>query len=74
MPYHTGSNTPKMPKMPKKKEPEKKQELTSKQMDKLREHAKMHKGGMRSKHMRNMVKFMKEGMSFTKAHNKAIKQ
>ena len=43
------------------------------QKDKLKEHSKMHKGGMRSKHIKNMMKFMKEGDSFTKAHNKAKK-
>lgn len=48
-------------------------ELTDKQKEKLKEHSKLHKGGMRSKHMRNMKKFMMEGMSFTKAHNKAKK-
>ena len=48
-------------------------ELTQKQKDKLKEHSKLHKGGMNSKHMKNMVKFMKEGDSFTKAHNKAMK-
>jgi len=40
----------------------------------LKEHAKMHKGGMRSKHMKNMVKFIKEGDSFEKAHKKAMKE
>jgi exopolyphosphatase/pppGpp-phosphohydrolase len=49
-------------------------DLTDKQKAKLKEHSKMHKGGMNSKHMRNMVKFMKEGDSFTKAHNKAMKE
>ena len=48
-------------------------QLTQKQMDKLKEHSKLHKGGMSSKHMRNMKKFMMEGDSFTKAHNKALK-
>lgn len=48
-------------------------ELTDKQKAKLKEHAKLHKGGMRSKHMRNMKKFMMEGDSFTVAHNKAKK-
>jgi len=47
--------------------------LTEKQLLKLKEHSKMHKGGMNSKHIKNMVKFMKEGDSFTKAHNKAKK-
>jgi len=39
----------------------------------LREHAKMHKGGMQSKHMKNMIKFMTNGDSFSKAHTKAKK-
>lgn len=48
-------------------------ELTEKQMEKLKEHSKAHKGGMRSKHMRLMVKFMREGMSFSVAHKKVMK-
>ena len=48
-------------------------ELTEKQMEKLKEHSKMHKGGMRGRHMKNMVKFMKEGDSFSVAHRKAMK-
>ncbi len=47
--------------------------LTDKQLDKLKEHSKLHKGGMNSIHMKNMKKFMKEGDSFTKSHNKAMK-
>ena len=47
--------------------------LTEKQMAKLREHSKQHKGGMRGKHMRNMMKFMRAGDSFALAHNKAKK-
>lgn len=47
--------------------------LTKEQVAKLIEHSKKHKGGMNGKHMKNMVKFMKEGDSFTKAHNKAKK-
>tara|TARA_R100000654_G_scaffold50368_1_gene76545 strand:- start:1983 stop:2183 length:201 start_codon:yes stop_codon:yes gene_type:complete len=50
-----------------------KDQLTEKQMEKLKEHSKLHKGGMRGKHMKNMIKFMKEGDSFTVAHNKAKK-
>jgi len=42
-------------------------------MDKIKEHSKLHKGGMSSKHIKNMKKFMMEGDSFTKAHNKAKK-
>ncbi len=47
--------------------------LSEKQMEKLREHSKLHPNGMRGKHMRNMVKFMKSGDSFSKAHSKAVK-
>jgi len=47
--------------------------LTQDQMCKLLKHSKMHKGGMQSKHMKNMMKFMKQGDSFSVAHNKAKK-
>lgn len=40
---------------------------------KLREHSKKHEGGMTGKHMKNMVKFMRAGDSFSVAHNKAKK-
>jgi len=62
-----------MPKksMPKKKMENKKSDLSDAQMTKLKEHSKQH-GGMSSKHMRMMVKLMKEGMSFSKAHNKTV--
>ena len=42
--------------------------------EKLRVHSKLHKGGMRSLHMRNMVKFMSKplNMSFSNAHKKAV--
>ena len=39
----------------------------------VKEHSKKHKGGMGSKHIKNMVKFLKEGDTFTKAHNRAKK-
>ncbi len=42
--------------------------------ERLKEHAKQHKGGMRSKHMKNMKKFMSEGDTFEKAHRKAMKE
>lgn len=48
------------------------QGLTDAQIKKLREHSKLHPGGFRSIHMKNMVKFMKDGMSFNKAHEKAV--
>lgn len=37
----------------------------------LKDHAKLHRGGLKSKHMKNMIKFMKDGDSFSKAHMKA---
>ena len=39
---------------------------------KLKEHSKLHKGGMSSKHIKNMKKFMTNGDSFSVAHQKAI--
>jgi hypothetical protein len=52
---------------------ENKKKLSPAQMDKLKDHSKMHKGGMNSKHMKNMKKFMESGDTFSKAHNKAVK-
>jgi hypothetical protein len=46
--------------------------LTMSQTKKLMEHSKMHKGGMNSKHMKNMVKMMRAGDTFAKAHKKAL--
>lgn len=43
-----------------------------KMMNKLKEHSKLH-GGMGSKHMKNMKKFIKGGDSFSVAHSKAKK-
>lgn len=37
----------------------------------LETHSKKHKGGFKSVHMKNMVKFMKAGDSFIVAHGKA---
>ena len=48
-----------------------KKELTKAQMEQLKKHSKLHKGGMNSFHMKNMIKFMKQGDSFMKAHMKA---
>ncbi len=50
-----------------------KSSISNAMMKKLKEHAKNHKGGMRSKHMRNMMRFMREGDSFAVAHKKAVK-
>ena len=55
-----------------KKKPMKKQ-LTQSQMGKLLSHSKNHKGGMRSKHMAIMIREMKNGVSFDKAHKIAMK-
>ena len=46
--------------------------LTLAQTKKLMEHSKMHVGAMKSKHMQNMVKFMRAGDTFAKAHKKAV--
>jgi len=48
--------------------------LTEADMKKLQEHSKSHEGGMKGKHMKNMIKFMKQGDSFKKAHEKAKKE
>tara|TARA_R100000773_G_scaffold24369_1_gene21450 strand:+ start:54 stop:284 length:231 start_codon:yes stop_codon:yes gene_type:complete len=72
MPYHTGEK--KNSKKPMNKKPmNKSKKLTDKQMEKLKTHSKKHKGGMASKHMKNMKKFMMAGDSFIVAHNKAVK-
>jgi len=63
MPYHTG-NEKNSPMGVSKK-------LSEKQMEKLKEHSKLHKGGMSGKHIKNMVKFMKKGDTFATAHTKA---
>ena len=57
------------PKMEKKSADKK---ISPAMMKRLKEHSKLHKGGMSSAHMKNMVKFVKEGMSFSAAHNKAV--
>jgi hypothetical protein len=48
--------------------------LSKSQMDRLKEHSKLHKGGMGSKHIRKMIFVMtKEGKSFNQAHKIAMK-
>ena len=60
--------------MPPKPKPKKTtNEITEIELDKLKKHALQHKGGMKSKHMKNMVKFMKDGMTFSKAHMESLK-
>jgi hypothetical protein len=75
MPYHTGGmKKAPMKKAPMKKAPKKKSNgISSSEMKKLETHSKMHKGGMSSKHMKNMIKFMRQGDAFIVAHNKAKK-
>tara|TARA_R100000734_G_scaffold18690_2_gene16163 strand:+ start:558 stop:749 length:192 start_codon:yes stop_codon:yes gene_type:complete len=46
--------------------------ITKVEMKKLETHSKKHKGGMNSKHMKNMMKFMKAGDAFITAHKKAV--
>lgn len=46
--------------------------VSNKNKDRLKEHAKKH-GGMNSRHIRNMKTFLREGDSFSIAHNKAKK-
>jgi hypothetical protein len=41
-------------------------------LKKLKEHSKLHKGGMGSKHIRKMIIFIKEGNSFNKAHDLTV--
>ena len=84
MPYHSNSVDKIKEKVDKKKEEKEKKprkktqkelfdkkELTKAQMEQLKKHSKLHKGGMNSFHMKNMIKFMKQGDSFNKAHMKA---
>ena len=48
--------------------------ISESEMKKLMTHSKMHKGGMSSKHIKNMIKFMSENNdSFIVAHNKSKK-
>jgi hypothetical protein len=51
----------------------KKGEISDSNMKKLKDVSKNFKGGMNSKHIKNMIKFMKEGNSFSMAHSKAVK-
>ena len=55
------------------KAPPKKGKISKAMLERLLVHSKMHKGGMRSKHMILMLRFIKQGDSFNKAHEKAKK-
>ena len=57
----------------KKDKPKGKKEISESMMNRLKEHSKLHKGGMRSRHMKNMKKFIMEGKSFNEAHKMAVK-
>lgn len=46
--------------------------ITKVEMKKLETHSKQHKGGMNSKHIKDMIKFMKKGDAFITAHKKAV--
>jgi len=52
---------------------EKKKKMSKAMVERLLVHSKLHKGGMKSKHMKMMIKFIKDGLSFTKAHNRTKK-
>lgn len=67
---------------PKKKTPKKsqsqlfnknKKDLSPAMLKKLKEHSKLHKGGMGSRHIRKMIIYIKEGNSFNKAHDLTVK-
>ena len=69
---------PKAPKMTVKtadraKELMNKAKMNIEMMKRLKEHAKKHEGGMKGKHMKNMIKYIKQGDSFEEAHKKAKK-
>jgi len=44
--------------------------LTTEQKNKIKKHSTKH-GGMGSKHIQNMQRFMRAGLSFATAHKKA---
>ncbi len=77
MPYHTTKT-----KMPKEQKPKKKPDAPSSEppisglnksnSKKLREHSKLHKGGMNSEHIKNMLKFMRDKKTFKTAHKMAV--
>jgi len=51
----------------------KKNKLSESDKKKLKEHSKDFKNGMQSRHIKDMIKFMKNGDSFSTAHKKAMK-
>lgn len=69
MPYHSSAPPPK-PKPKGKSAPRKPKALTDTQKKQLKEAEKTHT----KKHIDLMKKLMKGGMSFSKAHNEALKK
>ena len=47
-------------------------DLSKTNQEKIKKHSSSHKGGMQSKHIRNMIRFMTKGDSFSVAHKKAM--
>ena len=74
MPYHSEMEgkrkPPNLKKKPKAQKPKKKgsKGITDKEADKLQEHSDHHS----RKHMAEMKKLMRNGMSFTMAHKRAM--
>ena len=60
-----------------KKEKEKKttlKQVFGKAMkERIKKHSKLHKGGMESKHIKNMERLIKSGKTFDQAHAEAVK-
>lgn len=71
--YGSSNITKKVVKKNTEKKQQKNGEISESNMKKLKEVSKNFKGGMNSKHMKNMVKFMKSGDTFSMAHKKAVK-
>jgi len=69
--YRSPQTTPKTnPKAKKKSEPMPGRGITKAMMGRLIEHSKQH-GGMKSEHMKSMLKSVKAGDTFSEAHKKA---
>ena len=48
--------------------------LSPRMSEKLREHSKLHKGGMASAHVKIMLKHLRNKKSFNTAHSLAVKE
>ena len=51
-----------------------KKKISKEELGKLLKHSQSHEGGMKSEHIKNMIKFMKAGDTFKQAHEKAVKK